>query len=60
MIKVANPDNPVSGILMFAFGLGMLIELGFRRGTVGPNLHGSDPLEGAEMAREPGAPSPAS
>jgi uncharacterized membrane protein YhaH (DUF805 family) len=25
-------------------GLGLLIELGFRRGTVGPNQHGPDPL----------------
>jgi uncharacterized membrane protein YhaH (DUF805 family) len=26
------------------FGFAMLIELGFRRGTVGPNQHGPDPL----------------
>jgi uncharacterized membrane protein YhaH (DUF805 family) len=25
-------------------GLGLLIELGFRKGTVGPNQHGPDPL----------------
>jgi uncharacterized membrane protein YhaH (DUF805 family) len=26
------------------FGLALLVELGFRRGTVGPNPHGPDPL----------------
>jgi uncharacterized membrane protein YhaH (DUF805 family) len=26
------------------FGLALLIELGFRRGTVGPNQYGADPL----------------
>jgi uncharacterized membrane protein YhaH (DUF805 family) len=26
------------------FGLALLVELGFRRGTVGPNQYGSDPL----------------
>ena len=26
-------------------GLGLLIELGFRRGTLGPNRHGPDPLK---------------
>jgi uncharacterized membrane protein YhaH (DUF805 family) len=25
-------------------GLALLIELGFRRGTIGPNQHGPDPL----------------
>jgi uncharacterized membrane protein YhaH (DUF805 family) len=28
-------------------GLGLLIELGFRKGTPGPNRHGPDPLAGA-------------
>jgi uncharacterized membrane protein YhaH (DUF805 family) len=28
-------------------GLGLLIELGFRRGTPGPNPHGPDPLANA-------------
>jgi uncharacterized membrane protein YhaH (DUF805 family) len=28
-------------------GIGLLIELGFRRGTPGPNQHGPDPLAGA-------------
>jgi uncharacterized membrane protein YhaH (DUF805 family) len=26
------------------FGLALLVELGFRRGTVGPNQYGPDPL----------------
>jgi uncharacterized membrane protein YhaH (DUF805 family) len=26
------------------FGLALLVELGFRRGTIGPNPHGPDPL----------------
>jgi uncharacterized membrane protein YhaH (DUF805 family) len=28
------------------FGLALLIELGFRRGTIGPNRYGPDPLAG--------------
>jgi uncharacterized membrane protein YhaH (DUF805 family) len=27
-------------------GIGLLVELGFRRGTLGPNRHGPDPLAG--------------
>jgi uncharacterized membrane protein YhaH (DUF805 family) len=27
------------------FGLALTIDLGFRRGTVGPNRYGPDPLE---------------
>jgi uncharacterized membrane protein YhaH (DUF805 family) len=26
------------------FGIGLLIELGFRKGTAGPNPYGPDPL----------------
>jgi len=26
------------------FGLALLVELGFRRGTAGPNQYGPDPL----------------
>ena len=26
------------------FGIALLVELGFRRGTVGPNQYGPDPL----------------
>ena len=34
------------GVLIpfWVFGIALLIELGFRRGTVGPNQHGPDPL----------------
>ena len=44
-----NADEP--SWLMFAilvpfgvFGIALIIELGFRRGTVGPNQYGPDPL----------------
>ena len=33
-----------------AFGIALLVELGFRKGTVGPNPHGPDPLAGAGRA----------
>jgi uncharacterized membrane protein YhaH (DUF805 family) len=29
---------------MLVLGLALLIELGFRRGTIGPNRYGPDPL----------------
>ena len=29
-----------------AFGIALLVELGFRKGTAGPNPHGPDPLAG--------------
>jgi uncharacterized membrane protein YhaH (DUF805 family) len=42
-------DNPSTLSLVIAlpftvFGLALLIELGFRRGTKGPNQYGPDPL----------------
>ncbi|MGB6537645.1 MAG: DUF805 domain-containing protein [Xanthobacteraceae bacterium] len=42
-------DEPSTASLVLAvpftvLGLGLLIELGFRRGTPGPNRHGPDPL----------------
>ncbi|HVU43083.1 MAG TPA: DUF805 domain-containing protein [Xanthobacteraceae bacterium] len=33
-----------------AFGIALLVELGFRKGTAGPNPHGPDPLAGAGRA----------
>ena len=41
-----EPSWPMLAILVpFAvFGIALLIELGFRRGTVGPNQYGPDPL----------------
>jgi uncharacterized membrane protein YhaH (DUF805 family) len=34
----------VLSIAMMVLGVALLIELGFRRGTVGPNRYGPDPL----------------
>jgi uncharacterized membrane protein YhaH (DUF805 family) len=34
----------VLSITMMVLGVALLIELGFRRGTVGPNRYGPDPL----------------
>jgi uncharacterized membrane protein YhaH (DUF805 family) len=39
--------NPVNGIILVPFallGLALIVELGFRRGTSGPNRFGPDPL----------------
>lgn len=51
---IANADliNPTPLILALLvpiglFALVLLIDLGFRRGTVGPNRYGPDPLEAA-------------
>ena len=35
----------VIGIPLLVMGLILLIDFGFRRGTVGPNRYGADPLE---------------
>jgi uncharacterized membrane protein YhaH (DUF805 family) len=50
VLGLASTDDSPS-MLAFAvavpfsvLGVGLLIELGFRRGTVGPNQHGPDPL----------------
>ncbi len=42
-------DEPSAASLLVAlpftiFGIALLVELGFRRGTVGPNQYGPDPL----------------
>lgn len=44
-------DNPSGLLLLLAtplmiFGLALLIDFGFRRGTPGPNRYGPDPLAG--------------
>jgi len=44
-------DQPSTLELVFAipftvFGLALLFELGFRKGTSGPNQYGPDPLAG--------------
>jgi uncharacterized membrane protein YhaH (DUF805 family) len=44
-----NFEGPASTLLTlagFAISLWALVELGFLRGTVGPNQYGPDPLEG--------------
>jgi uncharacterized membrane protein YhaH (DUF805 family) len=35
----------VLSVSMLVLGLALLVELGFRRGTIGPNRYGPDPLE---------------
>jgi uncharacterized membrane protein YhaH (DUF805 family) len=50
VLDLAGTDEAPSMLsLVFAvpftvFGLALLVELGFRRGTVGPNPYGPDPL----------------
>jgi uncharacterized membrane protein YhaH (DUF805 family) len=44
-----NVSDPLSQLIFVpwaAFGLVLIIDLGFRRGTVGPNRFGPDPLGG--------------
>jgi uncharacterized membrane protein YhaH (DUF805 family) len=44
-----DADNPVNNIILIPFallGLVLIVELGFRRGTSGPNRSGPDPLAG--------------
>jgi uncharacterized membrane protein YhaH (DUF805 family) len=49
VLGVATNDTPSMLSLAIAvpfavFGLALLVELGFRRGTVGPNQYGPDPV----------------
>ncbi len=45
-LKSAPPTlAAVFAIPFFVLGLALIIDLGFRRGTVGPNRYGPDPLE---------------
>ena len=45
-LKSAPPTLAmVFAIPFFVLGLALIIDLGFRRGTVGPNRYGPDPLE---------------
>jgi len=44
-----DPDNPINEIILILFtifALALIVELGFRSGTSGPNPHGPDPLSG--------------
>jgi uncharacterized membrane protein YhaH (DUF805 family) len=46
----AEEPSPLSLLIALPFtifGLALLVELGFRRGTVGPNQYGPDPLAGS-------------
>jgi uncharacterized membrane protein YhaH (DUF805 family) len=41
--------NPINGLILIPFallGVALIVELGFRRGTSGPNRFGPDPLSG--------------
>jgi len=50
VLELTGTDEEPSMLSLFiavpftVLGLALLIELGFRRGTVGPNQYGSDPL----------------
>lgn len=48
----AKPSNLAYALAVpfTAFGIALLVELGFRKGTPGPNPHGPDPLAGAGRA----------
>lgn len=48
----------VLGVLVLGMALWLLVEIGFLRGTPGPNRYGPDPLGGAGMAQwqPPGGP----
>src|ERR1700681_1871101 len=42
-----DTSNPINGIILIPFALlavALIVELGFRRGTEGPNRFGPDPL----------------
>jgi uncharacterized membrane protein YhaH (DUF805 family) len=44
-----DTDNPLNELIIYPLGLMaliLLVELGFRRGTSGPNRFGPDPLSG--------------
>jgi len=41
----ATPLVYVFGVPLLVLGLALIVDLGFRRGTVGPNRYGPDPLD---------------
>jgi hypothetical protein len=41
-----GPLDYLLGIIQLGIGIWALVELGCLRGTVGPNQHGPDPLQG--------------
>jgi uncharacterized membrane protein YhaH (DUF805 family) len=42
----SDPATLAINVAYAVYGLAILFELGFRRGTAGPNRHGPDPLGG--------------
>jgi uncharacterized membrane protein YhaH (DUF805 family) len=47
----------LAGVVILGFGIWLLVETGFLRGTVGPNRYGMDPLGGQGAPQwQPGAP----
>lgn len=55
VLDLAGTDaapSPLAMIIAVPFtvlGLGLLVELGFRKGTSGPNQHGPDPVAGTSQ-----------
>jgi len=45
--NLSNPTPLVYALLvpLGILGLALIVDLGFRRGTVGPNRYGPDPLD---------------
>ena len=45
-VNAEGPDMLalIIAVPFYVFALALLVELGFRRGTIGPNRHGPDPL----------------
>lgn len=54
VLQVAGEQLGTVGIVLTLIGLGIsiwgLVEIGFLRGTVGPNQYGPDPLEAAVLS----------
>ena len=46
------------GLIPIVGQIWLLVELGFRRGTVGANGYGADPLKGRQALRRDGLPHP--
>lgn len=54
MTGVANEQQPlavVASLVFLGYVIFLFVQLGLRRGTVGPNKYGPDPLEAAQPTR---------
>jgi uncharacterized membrane protein YhaH (DUF805 family) len=54
MTGVANEQQPlavIASLVFLGYVIFLFVQLGLRRGTVGPNKYGPDPLEAAQPAR---------